>query len=100
MFNALKHGRQGGENIQDVYCSECGFLTPVRSRNNAEGGAEAPTIDIAKPLNRSEYDLMPQRLQVSKPKQSRSMRHVVVGNSGSTTASHARIAKEKAEAKL
>lgn len=90
MFNALKHGRQCGENIQDVYCSECSFLTPVRSRNNVEGGAEAPTIDIAKvsimtenrddpvysyfvskPLNCSEYDLMPQRLQVSKPKQSR-----------------------------
>jgi len=48
MFKALKHGRQGGETMHDVYCSECGLLTLVRSRDNAEGGAEAPTIDLAK----------------------------------------------------
>ena len=48
MFNALKMGRQGAETMHDVYCSECGLLTPVRSRNNAEGGLEAPTIVEAK----------------------------------------------------
>ena len=45
MFNSLKNRRQGAENMHDVYCSECGLLTPVRSRNNAEGGA--PTIELA-----------------------------------------------------
>ena len=48
MFNALKAGRQGAETMHDVYCSECGLITPVRSRDNAEGGAEAPTIQQAK----------------------------------------------------
>ena len=81
LFNALRNGRQGAETMHDVYCSECGLLTPVRSRNNAEGGAEAPTIELAKvrimtgirsggvcsyfmskPLDRSKYDLMPEQL--------------------------------------
>lgn len=48
MFNSLKAGRQGAETMHDVYCSECGLLTTVRSRNNAEGGLEAPTIAEAK----------------------------------------------------
>jgi hypothetical protein len=81
MFNALRNGRQGAETMHDVYCSECGLLTPVRSRNNVEGGAEAPTIELAKvciiteieddgvcsyliskPLDRSKYDLMPEQI--------------------------------------
>ena len=47
MFSSLKNGRQGAENMHDVYCSECGLLTPVRSRDSSEGGADAPTIDVA-----------------------------------------------------
>ena len=47
MFNSLRNGRQGAETMHDVYCSECGLLTTVRSRNNAEGGSEAPTIELA-----------------------------------------------------
>ena len=51
MFSALKMGRQGAETMHDVYCSECGLLTPVRSRNNAEGGSEALNIVEAKVRN-------------------------------------------------
>ncbi|KAF8545791.1 hypothetical protein OG21DRAFT_93120 [Imleria badia] len=55
MFNSLKQGRQGAETMHDVYCSECGVLTAVRSRNNAEGGLEAPTIEQAKVCNIVEF---------------------------------------------
>lgn len=40
MFQALKDGRQGIETSHDVYCSECGRLTIMRSKDNCEGGAE------------------------------------------------------------
>lgn len=81
MFSALRNGRQGAETMHDMYCSEYGLLTPVRSRNNAEGGAEAPTIELAKvcimteigddgvcsylmvqPLDRYKYDLMAEQI--------------------------------------
>ena len=55
MFNSLKNGRQGAETMHDVYCSECGLITPVRSRDNAEGGAEAPTIHQAKVCNITKF---------------------------------------------
>lgn len=55
MFNALKLGRQGAETMHDVYCSECGLLTPVRSRNNAEGGLEAPRIEQAKVCDMAKF---------------------------------------------
>ncbi|KAI9567863.1 hypothetical protein HD554DRAFT_2172917 [Boletus coccyginus] len=107
MFNALKHGRQGGETMHDVYCSECGLLTPVRSRDNAEGGAEAPTIDLAKPLDRSKYDLMPlQALFKSAFAGQQANPEIItwgtwwLDNTGSTAAYRARIAKDKAETKL
>jgi len=106
MFNALKQGRQGAENMHDVYCSECGLLTPVRSRGNAEGGVEAPTIALAKPLERSKYDLMPELLERKEELANRKPNNEKIvtwgewwlDNTGSTAAYRARIAKEKAEA--
>jgi len=107
MFNALRNGRQGAETMHDVYCSECGLLTPVRSRNNVEGGAEAPTIELAKPLDRSKYDLMPEQIVFKSAFAGQQADSKVItwgtwwlDNTGSTTAYRARIAKEKAETKL
>ncbi|KAG6370521.1 hypothetical protein JVT61DRAFT_11302 [Boletus reticuloceps] len=106
MFNALKQGRQGAENMHDVYCSECGLLTSVRSRDNAEGGLDAPTIDQAKPIERSKYDLMPELLERKEELAAgRPVKKEVVmwdewwlDDKGSTATYRARIAKQKAEA--
>ncbi|KAI9456319.1 hypothetical protein HD554DRAFT_210793 [Boletus coccyginus] len=107
MFNSLKAGRQGAETMHDVYCSECGLLTTVRSRNNAEGGLEAPTIAEAKPLDRTQYDLTDEQqerkaeLAGKEPKEAGPIwGKWWLDDSGSTAAFRARIAREKAEAKL
>ncbi|KAH8100887.1 hypothetical protein BXZ70DRAFT_134572 [Cristinia sonorae] len=48
IFNALKNRTFPKENLHDVFCSACGTLTHLRSRNNTEGGAtDVQTAAIA-----------------------------------------------------
>jgi len=65
MFNALKHGRQGDENMHDVYCSECGLLRG-NSRDNAEGGA--PNIHVANRIKRSDFPVKFKKTEIDKTK--------------------------------